>query len=399
MIKKLLFPIIALILFITVYWELTKAGKKPEAKEIERKIPSVEIFRAKKVSIPSTIFGFGTVSPSTFTTLIAEVPGIVEDVAPFSHLSDDITSFRSGGFFKKDDLLLKIEDTKLITIEAEARANLRRNELLLMQEHELAKQAKIEWGERDWNLASKLVKRIPQIQKAEAETNAAIARLDQATRDLNRSLVCAPFEGRILKTMVDIGQQVGSGAPTALAEIYALDSAEIDISLSQSEMKFLGFLDGFKASKSVAVEIMNSFGDVIHVGKLDRSEGIVDPRTRLTKVVAKIDKCFANPFSKEPIKSPLAIGQFVKLKLTGIKTDVFIIPESAFRTNDTLLVIENKNKLVTRKVNVINRAEKKAWVSSGIKSGDQICVTPIEIISEGMTVNIVNQKIDSNQSQ
>ena len=399
MIKKLLFPIIALILFITVYWELTKAGKKPEAKEIERKIPSVEIFRAKKVSIPSTIFGFGTVSPSTFTTLIAEVPGIVEDVAPFSHLSDDITSFRSGGFFKKDDLLLKIEDTKLITIEAEARANLRRNELLLMQEHELAKQAKIEWGERDWNLASKLVKRIPQIQKAEAETNAAIARLDQATRDLNRSLVCAPFEGRILKTMVDIGQQVGSGAPTALAEIYALDSAEIDISLSQSEMKFLGFLDGFKASKSVAVEIMNSFGDVIHVGKLDRSEGIVDPRTRLTKLVAKIDKCFANPFSKEPIKSPLAIGQFVKLKLTGIKTDVFIIPESAFRTNDTLLVIENKNKLVTRKVNVINRAEKKAWVSSGIKSGDQICVTPIEIISEGMTVNIVNQKIDSNQSQ
>ena len=399
MIKKLLFPIIALILFITVYWELTKAGKKPEAKEIERKIPSVEIFRAKKVSIPSTIFGFGTVSPSTFTTLIAEVPGIVEDIAPFSHLSDDITSFRSGGFFKKDDLLLKIEDTKLITIEAEARANLRRNELLLMQEHELAKQAKIEWGERDWNLASKLVKRIPQIQKAEAETNAAIARLDQATRDLNRSLVCAPFEGRILKTMVDIGQQVGSGAPTALAEIYALDSAEIDISLSQSEMKFLGFLDGFKASKSVAVEIMNSFGDVIHVGKLDRSEGIVDPRTRLTKLVAKIDKCFANPFSKEPIKNPLAIGQFVKLKLTGIKTDVFIIPESAFRTNDTLLVIENKNKLVTRKVNVINRAEKKAWVSSGIKSGDQICVTPIEIISEGMTVNIVNQKIDSNQSQ
>ena len=40
--------------------------------------------------------------------------------------------------------------------------------------------------------------------------------------------------------------------------------------------------------------------------------------------------------------------------------------------------------------------QKKAWVNSGIKSGDQICVTPIEIISEGMTVNIVNPKIDSN---
>ena len=33
----------------------------------------------------------------------------------------------------------------------------------------LAKQAKLEWGDRDWSLASDLVKRIPQIEKAEAE--------------------------------------------------------------------------------------------------------------------------------------------------------------------------------------------------------------------------------------
>ena len=35
-------------------------------------------------------------------------------------------------------------------MEAEARANLRRVELQLIQERELAKQAKLEWGDRDW---------------------------------------------------------------------------------------------------------------------------------------------------------------------------------------------------------------------------------------------------------
>ena len=162
----------------------------------------------------------------------------------------------------------------MITLEAEARANLRRVELQLIQERELAKQAKLEWGDRDWSLASDLVKRIPQIQKAEAEARAAGARLTQATRDLNRSQVRAPFMGRILKTMADVGQQVGSGASAALAEIYALDSAEINLALSRSEMNFLGFADGFKPSDklNVQTQVLNASAEVIHEGVLDRSE-------------------------------------------------------------------------------------------------------------------------------
>ena len=84
-------------------------------------------------------------------------------------------------FFKKNELLLKIEDINLRTAKAEALANLRRAEPHWMQEQELAKQAKIEWGERDWNLAPELVRRVPQIEKAIAETKAAEARLTQAS--------------------------------------------------------------------------------------------------------------------------------------------------------------------------------------------------------------------------
>lgn len=398
---KILFPLIVLVILFLGSWQLIKMRPEPEAREVKRRIPFVEVIHAEKKPLRSSISAYGTIQPRTQTTLIAEVPGIIEEVAPFTKEGSQTTNFRPGGFFQKGDLLLKIEDVDLVTKEAEARANLRRVELQLIQERELAKQARLEWGDRDWSLASNLVKRIPQIEKAEAETLAAEAMLNQATRDLNRSRVRAPFRGRILKTMADVGQQVGSGASAALAEIYALDSAEINLALSRSEMSFLGFADGFKPSDELNVQalVLDATGDVIHQGMLDRSEGVVDPRTRLTNLVARVNACFANPYAKKPVKNPLAVGQFVNLRLIGAEVNVFLVPESAFRTQETVLVVDKDNQLHTREVSVIHRTDKEAWVTGGLSEGEKVCVTPIEIISEGMQVNLVNPIEDSNGTQ
>ena len=398
---KILFPFLVFGILLFGSWKLIQMRPEPQAREVKRKIPFVEAIQAEKKPLRSSILAYGTIQPRTQTTLIAEVPGIIEEVAPFASEGPTTTDFRPGGFFQKGDLLLKIEDVDLVTMEAEARANLRRVELQLIQERELAKQAKIEWGDRDWSLASDLVKRIPQIEKAEAETRAAEARLTQATRDLNRSQVRAPFEGRILKTMADVGQQVGSGASAALAEIYALDSAEINLALSRSEMSFLGFADGFKPSDelNVQTQVLDVSGKVIHEGLLDRSEGVVDPRTRLTNLIAKVDDCFANPYSKKPVSNPLAVGQFVSLRLVGAEVNVFLVPESAFRTQETVLVVDNENRLHTREVSVIHRTDKEAWVTSGLTDGEKVCITPIEIISEGMQVKLVNPVEDTNETQ
>ena len=400
---KFLLSVIVLSALSFVTWILIEMRPQPESKKIVRKIPIVEVITAEREPIRSSVSAYGTIRPRTLTTLIAEVPGIIEEVAPFDDKLLNKTNFRAGGFFKKGDLLLKIEDIDLQTLKADANANLRRAELQLLQEKELAKQAKIEWGNRDWSLASDLVKRIPQIKKAEAEANAAQARLLQASQDLNRSQVRAPFEGRILKTMADVGQQVGAGSSAALAQVYALDSAEIDFALSRSEMKFLGFSDGFLSEKNIQVEahVLNSEGQIIHKGWLDRSEGIVDPRTRLTNLVVRVDKCVANPFSANKIIAPLAVGQFVNLQMLGLEVEVFLIPESAFRTHDTLLIVDENNQLISRKVSVIHRSGQKVWVESGLEIGEQVCTTPIEIISEGMEVRLINEtmKADSNATK
>ncbi len=389
--RKYILPPLVLATLVWFAWYLIQMRPQPQPREIKRESPYVEVIVAEKKFLPANLRTHGVVRPRTLTTLIAEVPGIIEGVAPFTE-QDLAPSFRAGGFFRKNDLLVKIEEVDLLSTVAEAEANLRRSQLQLIQEQELAEQAKSEWGDRDWTQASELVRRIPQIRKAEAETHAARAFVTQAKKNLSRAKVLAPFDGRIIRTMVDRGQRVGGGTSAALAEVYSLDSAEIDLSLSQREIDFLGFVDGSNSELSkIKVETLNREGKPTHFGFIDRSQGIVDPKTRLTNFIARIDQCFANPFSKKAIKNPMSLGTFSNLKLIGKKVPVYLLPESAFRDLTTILVVDKKNGLRSRQVEVLHRADQKVWVGSGIKNGERVCTTPIEVISEGMMVRIVGE--------
>ena len=77
----------------------------------------------------------------------------------------------------------------------------------------------------------------------------------------------------------------------------------------------------------------------------------------------------------------------VNLRLTGKKILTFILPDSAFRDLETILVVDQKN-LHPEKWK-FHRTNRQVWVGKGLKNGDRVCITPIEIISEGMKVRVV----------
>ena len=377
---------------------------KPVAKprEIVKQIPFVNVIQAKRVSQEAIVEAFGTVQARTLTNLIAEVPGLIKEVAPFSEESThSISSFQNGGFFDKGDLLVKIEDIDLLAREAETLANLRRTEFQLAQERALAEQAKTEWGDRDWNLAPELVQRKPQILKAEAEAAAAQALYSQAKKNVSKAMVRAPFRGRVLNILADIGQQVGAGSSSALAKIYSIKTGEVQLALSRKELTFLKFNEGSpNGANQISAHIINERGEVSHRGTIDRSQGIIDPKTRLHNLVAKFVNCFTDPFqSIQKIKDPLSIGQFVKLKLIGPKIEVFVIPTSAFREQNIVLVLDDENRLRFRKVTIVQKDAKEAWIKDGLNEGEKVCVTPMDIIAEGMQVQISSAISDENMSQ
>ncbi|MBT3541747.1 MAG: efflux RND transporter periplasmic adaptor subunit [Opitutae bacterium] len=392
--------IITSAILIGKYLIESKPQSKP--KEIVKQLPFVDIVEANLVSQRATIEAFGTVQARTLTNLIAEVPGLIEGVAPFENeVNQSIASFQNGGFFEKGDLLVKIVDIDLLAREAETLANLRRTEYQLAQERALADQAKTEWGDRDWKLATALVKRQPQILKAEAEAKAAEALHNQAKKNVLKANVRAPFRGRILNILADVGQQVGSGSSSALAKIYSIKKGEVQLALSRKELSFLNFNEGSPHGENqIAVEIVNEEEKAIHSGVIDRSQGIIDPRTRLHNLVARFENCFTDPFNQiSKIGNPLSIGQFVKLKLIGPEIDVFIIPISAFREQNTILVLDQEDRLTVRKVKSVKRDGLEVWVVGGIQEGERVCITPMDIIAEGMKVKISSSTADQNKIQ
>ena len=377
---------------------------KPVAKprEIVKQIPFVNVIQAKRVTQDAIVETFGTVQARTLTNLIAEVPGLIKEVAPFSgEYAQPISSFQNGGFFDKGDLLVKIEDADLLAKEAESLANLRRTEFQLAQERALADQAKAEWGERDWNLAPELVQRKPQILKAEAEAEASKALYSQAKKNVGKAMVRAPFRGRVLNILADVGQQVGAGSSSALAKIYSIKTGEVQLALSRKELTFLKFNEGSpNGANKISAHIINEKGEISHRGAIDRSQGIIDPKTRLHNLVAKFENCFTDPFENiQEIKEPLSLGQFVKLKLLGPKIEVFVIPTSAFREQNTVLVLDDENRLRFREVTIVQKDAKEAWIEDGLKEGEKVCVTPMDIIAEGMQVRISPAISDENMSQ
>ena len=402
---KFVLPPITLLLFGLLTWWLIAMKPEPERRKFKPREPVVEHMVAERKNLRVYVDAYGSVKPRTSTILLAETPGLIEAVAPFedSNRSGPHASFRAGGFFEKGDMLVKIEDIDLRAARADAEALLRTAELQLEQERALAEQAKSEWElGRDWKDAPDLVKRLPQIRKAEADAKAAEARLAQAKRNFERTRVRAPFRGRILETMADVGQRVGGGASPALAKVYALDIAEVDLSLSRSELQLLAFEEGTNGTgHAPEVQILDEAGKCTHVGNLDRSEGTVDPRTRLTNVVANLEGAFADPFVEKEIDAPgsLSPGEFVEARVFGPEVGVFVIPRSAFREKDTLLVINEQNRIEPRKVTSLRQAKDFVWVKDGLKENDKVCLTPLDVISTKMKVKLASKQVDSNSSQ
>ena len=402
---KFVLPPITLLLFGLLTWWLIAMKPEPERRKFKPREPVVEHMVAERKNLRVYVDAYGSVKPRTSTILLAETPGLIEAVAPFedSNRSGPHASFRAGGFFEKGDMLVKIEDIDLRAARADAEALLRTAELQLEQERALAEQAKSEWElGRDWKNAPDLVKRLPQIRKAEADAKAAEARLAQAKRNFERTRVRAPFRGRILETMADVGQRVGGGASPALAKVYALDIAEVDLSLSRSELQLLAFEEGTNGTgHAPEVQILDEAGKCTHVGNLDRSEGTVDPRTRLTNVVANLEGAFADPFVEKEIDAPgsLSPGEFVEARVFGPEVGVFVIPRSAFREKDTLLVINEQNRIEPRKVTSLRQAKDFVWVKDGLKENDKVCLTPLDVISTKMKVKLASKQVDSNSSQ
>ena len=364
-------------------------GTKAEPRPIEVIPPLVEVIHVEKSAYQALETSQGEVTSPKEIDLSSEVKGRIVEVAP---------AMVSGGFFKTGDVLVRIDpsDYEVAVQKAEAEvAKARVNKSSQDAEAAIALQ---EWESLGSGRGepSDLLLRKPQLEEAEANLNAALANLTKSKRDLERTSIRAPFNGRVRVKYADLGQFLRDA--DKVARIYSVDAAEVRLPLPLEKTRFLDLPLDYSneaSSGSHPILLTATFGgrEFQWEAQLDRVEGEIDARTRMIHVVAKVDQ----PYAKDPAhpdRPPLAVGMFVQAEIRGRSiSNTVSLPREIMHGRNQVLVVSKKgedgtDRISFRDVVVIQRNESTVVIQDGLQTGELVCASPLNIVTVDMQVRL-----------
>jgi len=365
--------LIILAFSIIIAGVLIKSRPVVVPKENKEAMPYVKTMMILPTTVKASISSQGIVQPESELTLLSELNSRVEWLS---------TKMEAGSSFKEGDTLIVLDkrdyELALITAESEvlnAEVNLEREQA----ESELAKK---EWKRVGAGSGSDLALRKPQMAQAKATYAAAKARLEQAKRNLSRTVFIASFDGRVRSTNIEIGTTVFPG--TLLGNIYAISAYEIRLPIADQDIPFSGLeFNGQKIEESKRLDVMIIQGNNKWPAKIVRTESEIDPVTRMMAVVAKVDNSDRKMFTM-----PLAVGQFVQAKISGIEiSEISVLPRSSVR-NESVWVVDNQMLMQNRSVEVLRNEGEFALIGEGFEPGDKLLTSRVSSLVNGLKVTL-----------
>ncbi len=391
---KLLFRILLPLIIVAActggayYFIKTKA--KPQSHKPPPTITKVEATRLKPRNFQIFLETRGTVRPRTTTTLIPEVTGRVIDISP---------NFREGGFFKMDEVLLTIDPLDYVTAVTISKSSAAQAEAALREEEVRGLQAADNWKRlgKGGN-PSEMVLRKPQLAEAKARLAAAQAEVKRAERNLERTEIRAPFEGRILEQRADVGQYVSPG--TQLGRAFATDVMEVRLPLTSRQLEFVSLPEAIpgkinQADKSEPEALIKGGigrNSSEWAGRIVRADSAIDEASRQLFVIAEVtDPYRLHQKNKDGAASALKIGMFVDALVKGDELqNVFVLPRGTVRVGGDVILIDENNRIRRQQVIPIWSDRDQVVVAAeegGIKEGDVLCLTPLAYPTNGALVH------------
>lgn len=348
---------------------LLSATLKPDASagppaRVSAEVP-VSVVAPEPVAFRPVLDLNGVVEARTVTDLVPQVGGRIVEVSP---------AFRPGSYVREGQLLFRIDpaDYELAIERTAAEIEGARSDLALLEAQAAAE--KQVWDKQfpDRKIPD-LIARVPQIAAAEARIRSGEAARAAARLDLERTVVRAPYDARVLETRLDVGQVVNPAA--AVGSIFSVDSLEIAVPVSTEELARIGNIEG----RTVTVSA-DRLGDAVITGSLARASASLDERTRLATLYVATAR-----------SASLMLGEFVDVRIDGpVTTDALRVPAAALTSRDQLWVVD-AGVLQARRVEILGSEADHAIVRI-FDRGDGVVAVPPSNVRDGLPVKVAMQK-------
>ncbi len=384
--KKIFIPIIIILLGIIIMAALIIL--RPEPKKEVKTDPGalVQLLEVKKEPVRIEVKGTGIVTAEEEITINPQVSGRIVRVSP---------QLAVGGFFREEDILFEIEDTDYILAIDHAKASRAKAEYDLATIKSQARIARTEWERLNQNVQDQpdpLVLFEPQLKNAMSALASADAAVKQAELDLKRTKIKTPFNCRVRSENIDRGQYVRSGSTVAV--LSGTDNSEILVPMTLDDLQWLTIPRNGEKDKGSSAVVSFNVGKKTYEwqGRVVRSTGEVDSKTRMMKLVVLINDPYGLENRPDISQPSLAEGTFVEVRFAGRELDnMIVIPRTAFRDNSSVWIMDN-NKLSIKKIVPLRIERDQVIISDGIAEGDRVILTNISGAANGMKLRTMENK-------
>ena len=355
---------------VAAIWLWPKGRAEEQAPEPVRPVRSVVVRDGTKM--PDLEFP-GVVKAGSDRTLAFEVPGKVLSI-PVS----------KNQRVKKGDVIAKLDPKDFEDKVAKARATLDRDTQSLA---------------RYRNVAANAVSK-EEVSRAEAQVKTSQAEYDSALRDLDRTVLVAPFDGVVADTFPSELDVVPVGQKIALI----LDTQEIGVEVSLPETivirsKMIQKSNG--NTNSISNVIFDSYPGRTFPSRLDEFTAIADSRTQIYKATFKLANVPELNLLPGMSATVLVDGNDYVYRDVEERAEV-TVPDAAVGVDEKggyfvwkLAETDENGVFSVRKasISVMSRVGTDIVVRDGVKPGDRIATAGVSVLSEGRKVTLLKELV------
>lgn len=320
----------------------------------------------------------------------------VESVEIRPRVSGYITEihFEAGAIIKKGDLLYVIDPRPYQADFDRAAAEFERMQAQLKLSQIELDRAK-ELRDKNTISASEFDQKAATYQGSSAAARSAEAAKNSAALNLEFTQIKSPIDGRVSDARITVGNlvQPGAGAESVLTTVVSVDP--IYVKVDADENALLKYVKLSEEGKRVSartekipafVELGNETG-FPHEGHVDFVDNRLDPGTGTIRARAVLKNW--NPALITP-------GFFARVRIAGATPyRAALIDDKVISSQQGVkyvFVVKPDNTLERRNIETGTMFEGKRIVKSGLKEGEKVVSTRLQLVQPGMTVKPVEEK-------